>query len=655
MQVYIEREKTRRKKNMAETLLSKEENGYGAMDDCNTKLNGFNKLTYQHVYYDVPTINLCGLKLKRKRILTDCSGIMSQGLNAIMGPTGSGKTTLMDILAARKNRSYVRGQVLVNDAPQPYYFKCITGYVTQDDCLEGTLSVKENIFFSANLRLPSHINLKERRERVQDVIDKLGLTGVENNKIGTEFIRGVSGGERKRTNIAMELVIAPSIIFLDEPTTGLDAYTAVLLMRLLKELSNEGKIIITAIHQPRFAIFNTFDSLTLLSRGHTIYHGDAKKAVEYLHDNGHVCPERENPADFFLDVIAQDELNILACKGNRQIETMADQYHKSLIKRELNQQLDRMVENVAHNRNRNKMFFWESTYASNFFWQILVVGHRTLKHMIRSPLEFILSIIISVVFSTIIGGIYFKLTLTQEGLQNRIGGIFLIVMNQIFSNLSAIDAFMKGKARFIHENASGYYRVSAYFFAILLLDLIPKRIIPLLAGGTIMYFMMGFQEDVSKIFIFLLTLFVTTISAAGFPLLYGALVNDFAVANLLTALTFVIMMVFGGLLVNITTLPSWLQWVQYLSIFRLSISTLSINELEQLVFNQTVSVDGSCGTTQSNTGFAVRVPGKCYLEQQGILYGETFDVWRGVIGLAGFAFGLLVLTYLVLLLMKKEK
>ena len=234
-------------------------NNYGTIEHGCKGFNStfFNKLTYQNIYYDVPTINLCGLQLKRKRILTDASGVMCQGLNAIMGPTGSGKSTLMDILAGRKGKSSVRGKVLVDDAPQPYFFKCATGYVNQDDCLEGTLSVRENIFFSANLRLPSHINLFERRARVQDVIEKLGLTRVAEDMIGTEFRRGISGGEHKRTNISMELVISPSIIFMDEPTTGLDAFTAVLLMRQLKELSDEGNIIITAIHQPRFAIFNT--------------------------------------------------------------------------------------------------------------------------------------------------------------------------------------------------------------------------------------------------------------------------------------------------------------------------------------------------------------------------------------------------------------
>ena len=647
---------------MTQKLIGKETNSkYGATEgEIGNNIHivnndNFERLTYQHVYYDVPAINLCGLKFRNKKILTDVSGKMTPGLNAIMGPTGSGKTTLLDILAARKVKSYVRGQVLVDGDPQPDYFKCTTGYVVQDDCLANTLSVRENIFFSANLRLPFSISLKVKRQLVQNVIDKLGLRVVADQMIGTEFHRSISGGERKRTNIARELVIAPSILFLDEPTTGLDAYTAVLLMRQLKDLGDEGKIIVMSIHQPRYAIYHMFDTVTLLSQGRTVYHGVAKDAIEYLSGLGHECPERENPTDFFLDVIAQDEDKFKENRSSFVSLKLTDRYQDSEAKRKLEDELNLMVQ--EHDRNESRLHKRrQQAYATNVIWQILVVSHRTLKDMIRSPLEFFLQIVISVVFSIIIGGVFWQLGFTSEGLQNRIGGIFLIVMNQVFANLSAVDTFLKGKALFIHENASGYYRVSTYFFAKLLLDLLPKRVIPIAAGGSILYFMIGFQLDASKYFIFLLCLFLTTISATGFPFLYGAMVKNSAVAVLLTAATFTIMMIFGGLLVNITSLPEWLQWIQYVSIFRLAISTLSINELIGLNF--TTSLNNSmCGFNIPIPDNIVLppTPGRCYLEQQGISYGDPFDIWRGIVGLAGYGAILLGLTYVVLILIKKEK
>lgn len=100
-------------------------------------------------------------------------------------------------------------------------FKYIIGYVVQDDIISGTLTVKENIMFSANIRLPSNVSYNERKERVKRIIQELGLISCADTRVGTEFLRGISGGERKRTCIGMELVLEPKILFLDEPTTGL--------------------------------------------------------------------------------------------------------------------------------------------------------------------------------------------------------------------------------------------------------------------------------------------------------------------------------------------------------------------------------------------------------------------------------------------------
>jgi ATP-binding cassette subfamily G (WHITE) protein 2 len=138
-------------------------------------------------------------------------------------------------LADRKDPHGLSGQVLVDGCVPPPSFKYIVGYVVQDDIISGTLTVRENLMFSANVRLPNDISEDERKERVTQVIHDLGLESCADTKMGTEFVRGVSGGERKRTCIGMELVLAPKILFLDEPTTGLYCETD---NYVLKSLSN---------------------------------------------------------------------------------------------------------------------------------------------------------------------------------------------------------------------------------------------------------------------------------------------------------------------------------------------------------------------------------------------------------------------------------
>ena len=163
---------------------------------------------------------LCSKKSKSKEILYDLSGIFQPGMNAILGPTGSGKSTLLDILANRKNRQGLTGELLVDGEIYSQDFNSRIGYVVQDDILSETLTVRENLMFSANLRLSQKISLKEKMNIVNIVLSQLGLEKCADSKIGNQNNRKVSGGERKRTNIGMELILSPTVLFLDEPTSG---------------------------------------------------------------------------------------------------------------------------------------------------------------------------------------------------------------------------------------------------------------------------------------------------------------------------------------------------------------------------------------------------------------------------------------------------
>jgi len=152
------------------------------------------------------------------------SGIFKVGMNAIMGPTGSGKSSLLDVLADRKDRRGLEGEILLNGQSLNGDFKYRVGYVVQDDIVSGALTVRENLMFSANVRLSTKLSSKAKIDIVNEVIMELGLEKCANTMIGTDFKRGVSGGERKRTNIGMELVLSPLVLFLDEPTTGKYVY-----------------------------------------------------------------------------------------------------------------------------------------------------------------------------------------------------------------------------------------------------------------------------------------------------------------------------------------------------------------------------------------------------------------------------------------------
>ncbi|CAF2995963.1 unnamed protein product, partial [Rotaria sp. Silwood2] len=227
--------------------------------------------------------NLPFLKAREpKQVLFDVSGKFMNGMNAILGPSGCGKSSLLDVLADRKDPNGLSGLVQVDGAPRHPSFKYTVGYVVQEDICSGTLTVRENLWFSINLRMSKEVLITEKKDHVARVIKELGLEACADTRVGTEFLRGVSGGEKKRTCIGMELVLSPKILFLDEPTTG---------------------TVIFSIHQPRYSIFKIFDKVMFMCKGRCVYHGSPNDVVSYFGTHGYQCEQYDNPADYALDVL----------------------------------------------------------------------------------------------------------------------------------------------------------------------------------------------------------------------------------------------------------------------------------------------------------------------------------------------------------------
>lgn len=153
-------------------------------------------------------------------------------------------------------------------------------YVTQEDVLLGTLTVTETIRYSAQLRLPTNTTKAELHDIVETTIMEMGLQDCAYNLIGNWHLRGISGGEKKRLSIALEILIQPNLLFLDEPTTGLDGASAFFVTKVLRNIAFSGKTVVSSIHQPSSEVFALFDDLFLLSGGETVYFGEANGALQ---------------------------------------------------------------------------------------------------------------------------------------------------------------------------------------------------------------------------------------------------------------------------------------------------------------------------------------------------------------------------------------
>uniref|UniRef100_A0A673X7I0 ATP binding cassette subfamily G member 2 (JR blood group) n=1 Tax=Salmo trutta TaxID=8032 RepID=A0A673X7I0_SALTR len=603
-------------------------------------------VSFHSIQYKVKlkTGPLCKRKNTAREILVDLNGIMRPGLNAILGPTGSGKSSFLDVLAARKDPSGLSGEVLIDGVPQPPNFKCLSGYVVQDDVVMGTLTVRENLRFSAALRLPRSVPQKEKEARVNDLITELGLTKVADAKVGTEMMRGISGGERKRTNIGMELIIDPSVLFLDEPTTGLDASTANSVLLLLKRMANQGRTIIMSIHQPRYSIYRLFDSLTLLVSGKQVYHGPAQNALDYFADIGYACEAHNNPADFFLDVINGDStatgLRLEARHGSRQTieERLVEEYRNCSYFRDTQVELERITQGKQYTTKPTSRSI---TYNSSFFTQLHWVLGRTLRNLALNPQTSVAQLGVTIFLALIVGAIFFGVKDDQSGIQNRIGALFFITTNQCFSTLSAAELFITERKLFVHEYISGYYRVSVYFLSKILSDIITLRTIPAIIFSCVAYFMIGFKTTPEAFFIFMFTVTLVAYTATAMTMAISADQSVVAMANIFMTISFVFMMIFSGLLVNLPSIMNWLAWLKYLSIPRYGLTALEINEFvglngERLVFSPSHS----------------RCTGEQYLDYLGIEY-TTWRLWENHVALAIMTLIFLVIAYLKLRFIKK--
>jgi len=253
------------------------------------------------------------VKKKTSVILKGVSGRANTGqMLALMGPSGCGKTSLLSVLSQRvPSNSVVSGEVLINGQPTNKSMKRRMGFVFQDDLLLHAMTVHETLLFSALLRLPEKVSKQEKLDKVDTIIEQLGLTKVKHSRIGREQQRGVSGGERKRVSIGVELISSPSILFLDEPTSGLDSSTALSIVSLLKNLAiDDNMIVISSIHQPRSNIFQLFDRLVLLKSGEIIFAGNTANVVPYFSSIGYDIPSMTNPADWLLDILTATNLDI---------------------------------------------------------------------------------------------------------------------------------------------------------------------------------------------------------------------------------------------------------------------------------------------------------------------------------------------------------
>mmetsp|Transcript_19538 Transcript_19538/g.32134 ORF Transcript_19538/g.32134 Transcript_19538/m.32134 type:complete len:825 (-) Transcript_19538:38-2512(-) len=274
--------------------------------------------SFKSVRYTVPIGNN-----EDKEILKGVSAYFKPGtLSAIMGPSGCGKSTLLDILADQKEFGTISGDIRINGEPRTSLFRRASAYVMQFDVLYAQLTPRETLYFVVELRMKESVSREEKRNRVIQTLKELDLTAVADTRMGDgDGGGGLSGGQKRRVTVAIELVTSPGLILLDEPTSGLDAFGSLKLVQVLRNLADDGRTIACTIHQPRADIFNLFDNLLLIKLGVTMYFGPINGIFPYFESLGVPVDYNVNPADFIVD-LTQDKSEEETLEENRMLERM---------------------------------------------------------------------------------------------------------------------------------------------------------------------------------------------------------------------------------------------------------------------------------------------------------------------------------------------
>jgi ABC-type multidrug transport system ATPase subunit len=217
---------------------------------------------------------------------------------------GAGKSSLLNVLAGRSAPSAnieISGRVNISGMDvNPVKYRQNIAYVMQEDTLLATATPREALYFSARLRLPAETTDQDIKETVDSLLEELGLTGCADVMIGGPLIKGISGGQKKRTSVGIELITNPSLLFLDEPTSGLDSYSAYSCVSLLRTVASYNTSVLCTIHQPSSEVFFLFDIVIFMNAGRILYQGPVDKVVKYFGSFGFECPQNYNPSDYIM-------------------------------------------------------------------------------------------------------------------------------------------------------------------------------------------------------------------------------------------------------------------------------------------------------------------------------------------------------------------
>jgi len=526
-------------------------------------------ITFQDLWYSVPDPHNPNESLT---LLKGISGYALPGsITALMGSTGAGKTTLMDVIAGRKTGGTIRGKIMLNGyEASDLAIRRSTGYCEQMDVHSDASTIREALVFSAFLRQDSSVPDTEKRASVQECLALLDLESVAD-----EIVRGSPTERMKRLTIGVELAADPSVLFLDEPSSGLDARSAKLIMDGVRKVADTGRTIVCTIHQPSTEVFMLFDKLLLLkSGGQTVYFGDLGKRsrtmVDYFEAIPGVrpLPEGYNPAAWMLESIGAGVNHL----HDNPVD-FADAFNASGSKRAMDADLASEGVSVPA-PGSSELVFGKKRAASSWRQMTALVG-RFMNLYWRTPSYNLTRFAIAPLMGLLFGLIYVSVSYTSY--QGVNAGVGMVYMTTLFNGVVAFNSVLPitslDREAFYRERAAQTYNSLWYFVGSTVAE-IPYVFGSMLLYTLIFYWMVGFTGFGTAVLYWINSSLLVLLQAYLGQLMVYAL-PSVEVAALLGVLLNSILFLFMGFNPPANAIPSGYKWLYTITPQRYSLAILA--------------------------------------------------------------------------------
>jgi len=532
-----------------------------------------------------------GRRRARRLLSSQCGRVEAGSLLGIIGGSGAGKSSLLNVLAGRVVQApgmKIEGSVTVDGVARGPSFRQLASYCEQEERLFPDLTVRETLLFAAHCKIPEGIPDEVKQRRVDDILGELQLSKVQHTAVGGGDVRGISGGEKKRLALGIELLSTnPSLLFLDEPTSGLDAFNAESVMRTLRSIADSGRTVICTVHQPRSSVFELFDKLLVLSEGSMMYFGTGgSAAVDYFSSLDYPCPRLYNPADFFVDISSVDTRSPVAARDSQtRVRKLTEAFDLNLregIEATIKAPATEPAHGVgdpAHVGGHGKRGASRLRYTTGFWNQLHWTLQRSWVLETRDVLGLVTRLLGACIFSLLIGLIWSNVDgQTPEGVQALNGAIYIVLINSSFGALTTvIFTFPFDKLVVGRERVAKMYRVSAYFIATQVVKLF-FDLVTMVLFACICYWLIGLRDSAEAFFKFLTILFLSTSTSGAVGLAAGAIMPNARAAAAVAPVIIVVSLLFGGYLVSSDQYPDWLEWLSYTSFLRYAYQAAVQNE-----------------------------------------------------------------------------